>query len=56
MIADIRFLSPAGLSKPTGYSHVVVASGGTTVYISGQVAFDAAGKVVGEVEAIALIP
>lgn len=48
MSADVRFLSPAGLSKPTGYSHVVAASGGTTVYISGQVAFDAAGNVVGQ--------
>src|SRR4051794_21315911 len=48
MSADVRFLSPAGLSTPTGYSHMVAASGGTTVYISGQVAFDAAGTVVGE--------
>lgn len=48
MSADVRFLSPAGLSKPTGYSHVAAASGGTTVYISGQVAFDAAGNLVGE--------
>jgi len=48
MSADVRFTSPDGLSKPTGYSHVVAASGGTTVYISGQVAFDAAGNVAGE--------
>lgn len=48
MSADVTFLSPEGLSKPIGYSHVVAASGGTTVYISGQVAFDAAGNVVGE--------
>ena len=48
MSADVRFISPDGLSKPTGYSHVVAASGGTTVYISGQVAFDAAGNVAGE--------
>src|SRR5689334_10483978 len=48
MSTAVRYLSPAGLSKPIGYSHVVAASGGTTVYISGQVAFDAAGNVVGE--------
>lgn len=48
MSDDVRFLSPAGLAKPTGYSHVVASSAGTTVYISGQVAFDAAGAVVGE--------
>jgi enamine deaminase RidA (YjgF/YER057c/UK114 family) len=48
-MSEVRFLSsPDGLSKPTGYSHVVAASGGTTVYISGQVAFDPAGNVVGE--------
>ncbi len=50
MSVDVRFLSPAGLSKPTGYSHVVAASGGTTVYVSGQVAFDVAGDVVGEAD------
>lgn len=48
MSAGVRFLSPAGLARPTGYSHVVAASGGTTVYISGQVAFGTAGSVVGE--------
>lgn len=48
MSDDVRFLSPAGLAKPTGYSHVVASSAGITVYISGQVAFDAAGAVVGE--------
>ena len=47
MSDTVQFLSPTGLSKPTGYSHVVATHGGTTVYISGQVAFDAAGNVVG---------
>jgi enamine deaminase RidA (YjgF/YER057c/UK114 family) len=37
---------PEGLAKPRGYSHVVRASG-TSVYIAGQVAFDADGRVVG---------
>jgi enamine deaminase RidA (YjgF/YER057c/UK114 family) len=35
------------LAQPRGYSHVVSASGGTTVYVAGQVAFDADGRVVG---------
>jgi enamine deaminase RidA (YjgF/YER057c/UK114 family) len=45
--AATRFLNPAGLAVPTGYTHVVEAAAGRTVYISGQVAFDAAGAVVG---------
>ncbi|MGZ8391314.1 MAG: RidA family protein [Gemmatimonadales bacterium] len=43
-----RYLNPKGLVKPTGYTHVVVAPDGRTIYIAGQVAFDSAGKVVGE--------
>jgi enamine deaminase RidA (YjgF/YER057c/UK114 family) len=43
-----RYINPPGLVKPNGYSHVVVAADGRTVYIAGQVAFDTAGKVVGE--------
>lgn len=48
MSAEIAFLNPEGLSQPPGYSHVVTARGGTTVYISGQVAVDATGTLVGE--------
>jgi enamine deaminase RidA (YjgF/YER057c/UK114 family) len=43
-----RYLNPSGLVKPTGYTHLVVAPDGRTVYIAGQVAFDSTGKVVGE--------
>ena len=35
------------LAPPRGYSHVVSATGGTTVYVAGQVALDADGRVVG---------
>lgn len=48
MRVELTFLNPEGLAQPPGYSHVVTARGGTTVYISGQVAFDGAGHVVGE--------
>lgn len=41
-------INPAGLSTPAGYSHVVSVTGGRTIYISGQVALDAAGKLVGK--------
>lgn len=42
-----RHINPRGLVKPTGYTHLVIAPDGRTVYIAGQVAFDSAGKVVG---------
>jgi reactive intermediate/imine deaminase len=44
----IKRTNPPTLSKPTGYTHVVEASGGKTVYVSGQIALDKDGKVVGE--------
>lgn len=44
----IARINPAGLSTPAGYSHVVSVTGGRTIYISGQVALDAAGKLVGK--------
>ena len=43
-----QFLNPAGLSKPNGYTHVVVVQPGTLVYVSGQVALNAGGEVVGK--------
>jgi enamine deaminase RidA (YjgF/YER057c/UK114 family) len=45
--SSTRYVNPQGLVKPTGYTHVVVAPDGRTVYIAGQVAFDSAGAVVG---------
>jgi enamine deaminase RidA (YjgF/YER057c/UK114 family)/quinol monooxygenase YgiN len=46
--AQIERMNPPGLSTPTGYSHVVTARGGRTIYIAGQVALDAKGQVVGK--------
>ncbi len=43
-----KHINPPGISTPTGYTHVVVAGGGRTVYISGQVALNERGEVVGE--------
>lgn len=40
-----QFINPG--PKPPGYSHAVAVSGGRTVYISGQIALNAAGSVVG---------
>jgi enamine deaminase RidA (YjgF/YER057c/UK114 family) len=42
-----QFINPATLVKPSGYTHVVVAPDGRTVYVAGQVAFDSAGQLVG---------
>jgi enamine deaminase RidA (YjgF/YER057c/UK114 family) len=43
-----RFINPLELSVPANYSHVAVASAGRTVYVSGQIALDSTGRVVGE--------
>jgi enamine deaminase RidA (YjgF/YER057c/UK114 family) len=43
----LRFVNPPGLPQPSGYTHVVETIGTRTIYISGQVALDAAGNVVG---------
>jgi reactive intermediate/imine deaminase len=47
-MSEKRFLTPATLSPPFGYSHVVEAPARTIVYISGQVPLDAEGQLVGE--------
>jgi enamine deaminase RidA (YjgF/YER057c/UK114 family) len=46
--SSTRYVNPPTLVKPTGYTHVVIAPDGRTVYIAGQVAFDSAGAVVGQ--------
>ena len=48
MSQRVRYLNPPALSEPTGYSHVAAVTGGRTIYIAGQVAFDNSGKVVGK--------
>src|ERR1051325_6497006 len=48
-MAQVKRSNPPTLSKPTGYTHIVEVSGAVkTVYISGQIALDKDGKVVGE--------
>jgi enamine deaminase RidA (YjgF/YER057c/UK114 family) len=43
-----RFINPLELSVPNGYSHVAVSSAGRTLYVAGQVAYDASGHIVGK--------
>jgi len=50
---EVRYLNPATLSSPTGYSHIAEVSGGRTIYIAGQVAFDDSGGVVGKGDFVA---
>ena len=44
----VKHMNPATLFKPTGYSHVVEVKGGRTLYVSGQIAIDQSGAVVGK--------
>ena len=41
-------LNPAGLVRPTGYSHVVATRGGKQVFVSGQISLDGEGNLVGK--------
>lgn len=43
----VRFVNVSALGRAPGYSHVVEVRGGRTVFVSGQVALDAEGAVVG---------
>ena len=40
--------NPPTLMKPAGYSHVAKITGGTLVYLAGQVSADTSGQLVGE--------
>ena len=45
---QVKRTNPPALSKPTGYTHIVEVTGpAKTVYISGQIAYDKDGNVVG---------
>ena len=44
----VRFLNPPTLSKPPGYTHVVEVTSGKMIFLSGQVALDVDGNLVGK--------
>ena len=44
---QVDYLNPPALCPTTGWTHVAAVSGGKTIYISGQVAVDARGELVG---------
>ncbi len=45
---SIEHINPPELGKPSGFSHAVRVSGGTTVHLAGQTALDAHGRIVGD--------
>jgi reactive intermediate/imine deaminase len=46
--AQVKRTNPPALAAPTGYTHIVEVTGpAKTIYISGMIAFDKDGKVVG---------
>jgi len=49
---SVQRVNPATLGRPSGFSHAVVASG-TVVFLAGQTALDAAGRIVGEGDVVA---
>jgi enamine deaminase RidA (YjgF/YER057c/UK114 family) len=42
-----EIINPDTLAPPVGFAHAVIASPGRTVYLGGQAAHDATGKIVG---------
>jgi len=46
-MANIQHLKPRGLAAAQGYTHVVTAEGGKTIYIAGQGAYDESNQLVG---------
>lgn len=44
----VERVNPPELSPPAGFSHAVVATGSRLVFLAGQTALDADGKVVGD--------
>jgi enamine deaminase RidA (YjgF/YER057c/UK114 family) len=53
MTRQIEFLNPPELMKPVGFSHAAATRGGRTIFLSGQVAKDRDGRVVGKGDIVA---
>jgi enamine deaminase RidA (YjgF/YER057c/UK114 family) len=47
MTDRVELLNPATMHAPVGYSHVARVSGGTLVFIAGQVGINPSGELVG---------
>jgi enamine deaminase RidA (YjgF/YER057c/UK114 family) len=44
----IERINPAELGRPSGFSHAVSVTGGRLVFLAGQTALDADGRIVGD--------
>jgi enamine deaminase RidA (YjgF/YER057c/UK114 family) len=42
-----EIVNPAGLARPSGFSHTIAARPGRTIYVGGQTAHDAEGNLTG---------
>ncbi|SDD31165.1 Enamine deaminase RidA, house cleaning of reactive enamine intermediates, YjgF/YER057c/UK114 family [Geodermatophilus telluris] len=47
-MSEFRRVDPPELARPSGFAHAVVAGPGRVVFLAGQTAMDAAGRIVGE--------
>ncbi|GAA3163016.1 RidA family protein [Blastococcus jejuensis] len=45
---SLERVNPPELARPAGFSHAVVAGPGRTVFLAGQTALDAEGRIVGD--------
>lgn len=45
---NVKFKNPPELSKPNGYSHVVIVNRGRLILVAGQVGMDKDGKIAGD--------
>lgn len=48
LLAQTEFLKPSGLAPAHGYTHAVVTNPGKLIFLSGQVANDPSGQLVGK--------
>lgn len=44
----VNRINPEGLTRPSGFSHAVTATGGTLVFLAGQTALDQDGTITGK--------
>lgn len=47
-MSNVRLFNPSTIHKPLGYTHVAEVTAGKVIYLSGQVAFDRDGNLVGK--------
>lgn len=51
--AEHLVVNPPSLATPSGFAHAVVSSGARTVWLAGQTALDAGGRIVGPGDVVA---